>query len=1243
MGESEEGWNSDGSRSLHQSEEEGGPAGLKTRMERDWEEVSDFATLVWKTDTRGKSFSQLAVSLVQFIGHCPGMLGELAGDVLFDAASTQGTGATEPGWRDVLPLPVPDEVCQTVNDILKSDDFKVKKKGLSGGAVKAAYRTLGVHCLLFCMITGLNAMWSGLRKGARTHKGRVRAQQAAAVDRLSEAARYMVDSLDGADKGGAPRTPEVDWSEKIKQARVSYHGEIVAKAEGLELDRIEASLPPVGFGGVVDILDLCQGDVKRDLADPASCVLPEDQLPLTWPRPKVQVKDEEWEKLARALVERGILKPTTEVLTIDGVEVTNGLFAVEKVGRDLPDGRTAQRLIMDLRATNAVLKIIGGDIRTLTGACSFSSVVLDDGNMISISGDDLVSSFYLFRMPDEWLPYLTFEKEISWKALGYDRAGSTKLAASVLPMGFSSSVGVMQHVHRNLALWDPDEGGGLAKELEVRKDQEWPLLEEDCPLWCLYLDDSTFLRKVDEKVGETLVGKSQAEQDRMRRAYQFWGIPYNNKKAIEEASSAERLGAFLDGKAGRIGVTAKRTLETISLGLWILAQGQVSRKALQVFTGKEVHCLQFRRPLLSTYDEVWRLIASPEDDPYLTSKACVEIMVGICLSPLRFTDWRARLDPYVMASDASERGGSFSMAKRLTLKGAAAALEAGQRKESDRSGIVVFDFFAGIGGFLRSLERIQLKWEHHVVIERDKYCRRCIRRTWPGGSEYTDISKMTKEDIIREISKVENPRLIVAGGGSPCQGLSKLSSERKHFEDERSKLFYDLADRLDDIEEVCKELGLDFLGMVENVQMDESDRDDVSLRLDWKPNLCQSGDISWVRRPRFYWISEELPDVPWLEVDRHEVANQVRMLGDPEPEALWLPENTKWEGQTQDSRFPTFTRPIRRKRPPPSPAGLKQSSQAARQRWEQDEFRYPPYVYEAKYLLTDTQDRLHKLPSYSREVLMGFKRDHTRKLDRELFEKHSFEEAEDIRCSALGNTFHTTTVAVLLGAILHQKGYISMAPDVGALHSMLVSEHMPDKYEPVRKAGDSDDGSSLAKSETFDAKELIEELLLSEAVQTDLDEGEIHKHLMSKLVLQFLRKVEFRGSDIRLDTGAIFRPGAITRCAIDPGKWRWKECRAFRWKRVEHIGILELKAALHSIQWRGRRGGFHSFRTMLLIDNQSVLAVIAKGRSSSRSINHLLRKLAALACSLNIYLLVGYVDTVDNPADKGSRKFDGDR
>lgn len=131
--------------------------------------------------------------------------------------------------------------------------------------------------------------------------------------------------------------------------------------------------------------------------------------------------------------------------------------------------------------------------------------------------------------------------------------------------------------------------------------------------------------------------------------------------------------------------------------------------------------------------------------PWLNEDVIDEIVVGLSLLPLRFTDWRADLDPHVMASDASETGGGFVIAKRLTSEGLEALRNFEKGEFQKRSGIVVFDFFSGIGGLLRSLERAGVVWERHVVIESDRHCRRCVRRTWPGGSEYTDVAKLTRK------------------------------------------------------------------------------------------------------------------------------------------------------------------------------------------------------------------------------------------------------------------------------------------------------------------------------------------------------------------------------------------------------------------------------------------------------------------------------------------------------------------
>lgn len=50
----------------------------------------------------------------------------------------------------------------------------------------------------------------------------------------------------------------------------------------------------------------------------------------------------------------------------------------------------------------------------------------------------------------------------------------------------------------------------------------------------------------------------------------------------------------------------------------------------------------------------------------------------------------------------------------------------------------------------------------------------------------------------------------------------------------------------------------------------------------------------------------------------------------------------------------------------------------------------------------------------------------------------------------------------------------------------------------------------------------------SEALQAEVDDAELNKDTMAQLVHIFLRRVEHRGSDIRVDTGDLFRPEPAT-------------------------------------------------------------------------------------------------------------------
>ena len=151
---------------------------------------------------------------------------------------------------------------------------------------------------------------------------------------------------------------------------------------------------------------------------------------------------------------------------------------------------------------------------------------------------------------------------------------------------------------------------------------------------------------------------------------------------------------------------------------------------------------------------------------------------------------------------------------------------------------------------------------------------------------------------------------------------------------------------------------------------------------------------------------------------------------------------------------------------------------------------------------------------------------------------------------------------------------------------------------------------------------------------------EREKHLRSKLVLHFLRLMEFRGSDVRLDLGLFYRPEAAPRTSIDPSRWSWSVAHSYPYTREEHINVLELRSILHALEWRSRVTSFHSCRFLHLSDSQVCLSVLTKGRSSSRLINRLLRRIAALCLALDLLPLWAWVESRLNPADEPSRRYE---
>ena len=859
------------------------------------EVMDEYRKWLKANDDKGLTMAQLGSHLLLQISKSNTGLGEYMRRMI--AKPLEGEG--EERQRSLLPLPLwPDSVDEMMK-VLSSGEFKrlmgtwSEKKKLSHSQLQRGMRKSGLLIWHGLMVLGLNFMWSGCKKMGRVCNRKPTSAQSACLQRLWESVRHFVDDNSEIKEKLVKSPGRESWNERLNDFRVSYQGEVVEKAQALTLAQILPGLPPVGYGGKVDILELCEGRVKEMLQDPELVMLQGEELPTSLPKPKVLATDEEWGKICRELYARGLVRPVEDCASLDGWPIENGAFGVVKPGKHLESGEPEGRLIMDFRACNAVTRIIEGDVKTLAGAPSLQHLVLPEGTVLRISAEDLVAAFYLFALPAKWSRLMTFQKKVLWKDLGVDREGWTRLGSAVLPMGWSSAVGVMQHAHRRLALTSPLRGANLLGDLEIRRDAEFPLIETDGnAAWSLYLDDTSILEVLDKKVAAELEGKSPPEQERLRKAYTHWGIPYSLEKALTRAKSAEKLGAVIHGELGQLRAASRRAAESISLGSWLCERTLVPKKAAQVYAGKEVHTLQFRRPLFCIFDHLWKGIGSSGETMRMNRRIVEEILLCEALQGLKFTDLRSGLDGVVTASDASETGGGTVYSNQLSSKGLSdvIALEEGlpERPEAgaitdERQVIMVFDFFAGIGGLSRALEMAQVEVAHRVAIENDPDCRRLHRRRWPACVIWTDIKRVTKEQIRQEILKLPRLTGVIAGGGSPCQGLSKLSALRQHLHDPRSALFYDLVERLRWIQDICQELNLWSLRFCENVIGDKEDVAEMSKELGMHPLEVCASDLSWVRRPCLYWGSVEIEDHGSFEREEGPCTDVLRFKEEKEP------------------------------------------------------------------------------------------------------------------------------------------------------------------------------------------------------------------------------------------------------------------------------------------------------------------------------------------------------------------------
>ena len=151
--------------------------------------------------------------------------------------------------------------------------------------------------------------------------------------------------------------------------------------------------------------------------------------------------------------------------------------------------------------------------------------------------------------------------------------------------------------------------------------------------------------------------------------------------------------------------------------------------------------------------------------------------------------------------------------------------------------------------------------------------------------------------------------------------------------------------------------------------------------------------------------------------------------------------------------------------------------------------------------------------------------------------------------------------------------------------------------------------------------------------------GEHSFNIQNVKTKEYLRIAEKGGSDVRLELGVPFRPGAWPRAGAKTQYWSWAVVHGYPWINTTnvHINKLELLAVFNALKWRTRLTDQQCCRFLHMVDSQVVGAILTKGRTSSNLLRPTIRRVSALILAAQLYPAYIFVASEDNPADILSR------
>ena len=332
---------------------------------------------------------------------------------------------------------------------------------------------------------------------------------------------------------------------------------------------------------------------------------------------RVHATDEEWNKIGAELLQRGVVVEIAreDAPIVDGQPVLVGAFGVEKRGTPIPPATRVHRLIVNAIPSNKQQTAIKGDIEQMPVGSEWLHIALETDEIVFWSSHDVQGCFHVFSLPPAWRRWMILSKPIrvAMPARGagvltsndqLSRGGNAPqpvvsdssrlvwLALAVIPMGWLSAVGVIQHLHRN-------HQGGLDQDAELVRGKPFPVTL-DCSTrwwWKVYVDNSDIGEIFGRGVAAEVVLSESLSQAVYRDALDSLGVSRAAEKGASREAVGITMGSVIDGISGRAAPTLRKMWDHVSLSAWLLAQPRVCRLWLQAATGRWVFDFQHRRPI----------------------------------------------------------------------------------------------------------------------------------------------------------------------------------------------------------------------------------------------------------------------------------------------------------------------------------------------------------------------------------------------------------------------------------------------------------------------------------------------------------------------------------------------------------------------------------------------------------------------------------------------------------------------